>query len=289
MFRLTSLLCLLGAFLYAPAQTPAQTNDEWVRAVPPFRIIGNIYWVGTYDLSTYLITTPAGNILINTGLASTVPQIQANVEKLGFKMSDTKILTATHGHFDHVAGLAELKRKTGAQVVMSAPDVELLESGGKVDYLFGDRPSTNFEPVKVDRSFQDGEKISLGGVELTAHHHPGHTKGAMSFTTTVSEGGKSYRVVIANMGSINPGTVLKGMPKYPGIGADYAKTFASQKDMQVDVFLASHASQFGLYKKYQSGDSYKAGRFVDPQGFHAEVERLEKAYRAQMEREEQGR
>ena len=176
MFRFISLLCLLclpGAFLYAPAQT----NDEWVRAVPPFRIIGNIYWVGTYDLSTYLITTPAGNILINTGLASTVPQIQANVEKLGFKMSDTKILTATHGHFDHVAGLAELKRKTGAQVVMSAPDVELLESGGKVDYLFGDRPSTNFEPVKVDRSFQDGEKISLGGVEITAHHHPGHTKG----------------------------------------------------------------------------------------------------------------
>ena len=283
MLRLAALFCLLTASLFA------QTNEEWTRAFPPFRMIGNIYWVGTYDLSTYLITTPAGNILINTGLAGTVPQIQANVEKLGFKMSDTKILTATHGHFDHVAGLAELKRKTGAQLMMSAPDVELLESGGKADFRFGYTPGARFEPVKVDRAFHDGEKISLGGVELTAHHHPGHTRGATSFTTTVNEGGKSYRVVIANMGSINPGVTVSGMPKYAEIGADYAKTFAAQKAMQIDVFLASHASQFGLHKKYQPGDPWKAERFVDPKGFHEGVEQLEKVYLEQMEREKQGK
>ena len=279
MLRFVAYLLLLTASVFG------QTNPEWVRAYPPFRILGNIYWVGTYDLSTYLITTPAGNILINTGLAETVPQIKGNVEKLGFKLSDTKILTATHGHFDHVAGFAELKRLTGAQMMMSAEDVELMESGGKADFRFGDTPGARFEPVKVDRAFKDGEKISLGGVELTAHHHPGHTKGATSFTLNVTEGGKTYRVVIANMGSINPGVTVSGMPKYPGIGADYARTFKAQKEMQIDVFLASHAAQFGLHRKYQPGDVYKADRFVDPDGFHKGVEALEKVYLEQLAKE----
>ena len=283
MFRLTALLSLAAVSLLA------QGNEEWTRAFPPFRIAGNIYWVGTYDLSTYLITTPAGNILINTGLAATVPQIKANIEKLGFKLSDTKILTATHGHFDHVAGFAELKRLTGAQMVMSAPDVELMESGGKADFRFGETPGARFEPVKVDRAFKDGEIIALGGTELTAHHHPGHTKGATSFTTTVTEGGKSYRVIIANMGSINPGVTVTGMPKYMDIGADYARTFKAQKEMQIDIFLASHAAQFGMHRKYQPGDAYKVDRFVDTQGFRAGVEQLEKVYLEQMEREKKGR
>jgi len=279
MLRLAGLLCLLTTPLFA------QANEEWTRAFPPFRMIGNIYWVGTYDLSTYLITTPQGNILINTGLVDTVPQIKANVEKLGFKLSDTKILTATHGHFDHVAGMAELKRMTGAKLMISAPDVELLESGGKADFRFGDTQSARFEPVHVDGTFKDGDKISLGGVELVAHHHPGHTKGATSFTTNVTEGGRTYRVVIANMGSINPGVKVSGMPKYPGIEADYARTFKEQKEMQIDVFLASHAAQFGLHRKYQPGDAYKADRFVDPDGFHQSVEKLEKTYLEQLAKE----
>src|SRR5437867_9359520 len=141
----------------------AQGNADWPRPFPPFRIIGNIYWVGSYDLSTYLITTPQGHILINTGVGDTAKQIKTSVEQLGFKFTDTKILTATHGHFDHVAGMAELKRMTGARLVVSAPDKELLESGGRSDFRFGDTPSAHFEPVRVDGTFKDSDTISLGG------------------------------------------------------------------------------------------------------------------------------
>src|SRR5712675_1631586 len=191
--RLVALL-MFGCFAL-PSSTLAQADPDWTRPFPPFRIIGNIYWVGSYDLSTYLITTPQGNILINTGVGDTAKQIKASVEQLGFKLSDTKILTATHGHFDHVAGMAELKRMTGAKL-------------------------------------------------------------------NVHEGDKTYRVVIANMGSINPGVTVSGMPKYPEIGEDYARTFKAQKDMQIDVWLASHASQFSLHEKYKPGDPFNPDRFV---------------------------
>lgn len=281
--RLISLL-MLGCFALA-SPVLAQNDPNWTRPFPPFRIIGNIYWVGSYDLATYLITTPQGNILINTGVGDTAKQIKASVEQLGFKLADTKILTATHGHFDHVAGMAELKRMTGAKLIVSEQDKELLESGGTADFRFGDTPGARFEPVKVDSTFKDSDTISLGGTVLTAHHHPGHTKGATSFTLNVPEGGKTYRVVIANMGSINPGVTVGGMAKYPGITEDYARTFKAQKDMQIDIWLASHAAQFKLHEKYKPGDPFNPDRFVDPQGFKASVEELEKKYRDQLAEE----
>src|SRR4051812_13643250 len=246
--QMTRLLALVVVALL-PAMLRAQDNADWTRPFEPFRIIGNIYWVGSYDLSTYLITTPQGNILINTGVGDTAQQIAKSVDQLGFKLSDTRILTATHGHYDHVAGMAELKRMTGARLVISEPDKPLLETGGKADFRFGSTPGAQFEPVKVDGTFKDGESISLGGTTLVAHLHAGHTKGATSFTTTVQDGGKSYRVIIANMGSINPGVKVTGMPGYPGIGQDYARTFLAQKDMKIDVWLASHAAQFRLHEK----------------------------------------
>ena len=282
--RLTLFLALSATALAQPPNAASQ-NVDWTRPFPPFRMIGNIYWVGSYDLSTYLITTPQGNILINTGVGETAKQIKASVEQLGFKLSDTKILTATHGHFDHVAGLAELKRMTGAQLVVSEGDRELLESGGAADFRFGDTPGARFDPVKVDRTFKDGETISLGGTELTAHHHPGHTKGATSFTVNVQEAGKTYRVIIANMGSINPGVTVSGMAKYPGIAQDYARTFRAQKDMSIDVWLASHAAQFRMHEKYKPGDAFNPERFVDPAGFLAAVRQLEQVYLAQLARE----
>ena len=276
---------LISACLACASTGAAQSNPDWTRAFPPFRIIGNIYWVGSYDLASYLIVTPQGHILINTGVGDTAKQIKASVEQLGFKLADTKILTATHGHFDHVAGFAELKRMTGARLIVSEPDKELFESGGKADFRFGESPEARFEPVKVDGTFKDNDTISLGGTTLTTHHHPGHTKGATSFTLNVQESGKTYRVVIANMGSINPGVTVSGMPKYPGIGADYARTFKAQKDMAIDVWLASHASQFKLHEKYKPGDAFNPERFVDPQGFKAAVEQLEKTYQEQLARE----
>src|SRR5262245_428367 len=264
-------------------------NAEWRQPFPAFKLIGNVYWVGTYDLSTYLITTDAGHILINSGFEDTVPLIVQGVEQLGFKMSDVKILLATHAHGDHVAGLAELKRLTDAEMWMSEADAALLEDGGASDFRFGDGRTPNFPAVRVDRLLQDKDTIELGGVTLTAHHHPGHTKGATSFAFTVREGGRDYRVVIANMGSINPGVTVSGMPKYPTIADDYARTFAAQKALPVDVFLASHASQFGMHDKYKPGDAYEPSRFVDPQGYLAAVERLEGIYREQLARERAAR
>ena len=181
---------MLGYFALASPGL-AQSDPNWTRPFPPFRIVGNIYWVGSYDLATYLIATPQGHILINTGVGDTAKQIKASVEQLGFKLTDTRILTATHGHFDHVAGLAELKRMTGARLVVSEQDKELLESGGKLDFRFGDTPGARFEPVTVNSTIKDNDTIALGGTVLTAHHHPGHTKGATSFTLNVQEGGKT--------------------------------------------------------------------------------------------------
>jgi metallo-beta-lactamase class B len=275
-------VCALLLSLCLCASAGAQQNTEWRQPFPAFKLIGNVYWVGTYDLSTYLITTDAGHILINTGFEDTVPLIVEGVEQLGFKMADVKILLATHAHGDHVAGLAELKRLTGARMMMSEADSVLLEDGGISDFRFGDGRTPSFEAVKVDRRLKNQDTIELGGVTLTAHHHPGHTKGATSFTFTVREGGRDYRVVIANMPGINAGVTVGGMPKYPTIADDYARTFAAQKALPVDVFLASHAAQFRLHEKYKPGDSYDPNRFVDPAGFRAAVERLEAIYREQL-------
>lgn len=277
------------AFCQQPQNAPASPdNPEWHKPFPGFRIVGNLYYVGTYDLACYLITTPQGHILINTGMADSVDMIRSSVESLGFKMSEVKILTATHGHIDHVAGMAQLKRMTGAKLIMSEPDAVLLEDGGKSDFRFGADASMHYEPVRVDQVLKNGDKITLGGVELTAHNHPGHTKGATSFTMNITEAGKTYRVGIVNMASINPGVKVSGMPLFPGIREAYARTFHDQNEMQIDIWLASHAGQFNLHGKFKPGDPYDPNRFVDPAGFHAAVKRLETTYHEQLEAEQKG-
>jgi metallo-beta-lactamase class B len=276
---------LLLTTLTASAFAQEAGNPDWHKPFPPFRIVGNVYWVGTWDLSSYLITTPQGHILINTGFPDSVPMIISGVESLGFKFSDIKILTSTHAHSDHVAGLAEIKRLTGAKMLMEEEDVAVVETGGRADFRAPDNAPMRFDPVKVDQRLKDGDKIALGGVELTAHHHPGHTKGATSFSLNVRDGQRDYRVLIANMDSINPGVKVSGMPKYPNITADYARTFHEQKDMQLDIWLSSHAAQFDMHKKHQPGDPYNPDKFVDAQGFHASVDRLEKIYRDHLEEE----
>jgi metallo-beta-lactamase class B len=286
--QLTAIaLSLVIPLLYGQQAVPY--DPDWVKPFPPFRMIGNIYWVGTWDLSTYLITTPQGHILINSGLTDTVPQIVQGIETLGFKPTDVKLLLATHAHFDHVAGLAELKRISHAQIAMSRADAELFQSGGTTDFLFGKSPGALYEPAQVDRILADGEKIALGGTELTMHLHPGHTKGAMSFTTTVREGGQTHRVGIVNLGSINDGVTVTNMPGFPGMEDAYRKTFRDQKALEIDVFLASHAGQFNLHRKYQPGNADDPARFVDPEGYKTAVARMEASFLAAVQRERVGK
>ena len=250
---------------------------------PPLRIVGNLYYVGDNDLASYLIVTPKGDILINTGYEYSVPEIRSRITTLGFHFNDIKILLVTHAHSDHAAGEAEVKRVTGAKMYAIQEEVELLETGGKTDYLFGN--SGWFPPVKVDRALKDGEKIELGGSTITAYLHPGHTKGSTSYAMEIADGGKTYHVLIANLGNINDGTVLLHNPKYPKIVEDYAHTFQAQKELPCDIFLTSHAGQFALLRKWRPGDPYKPDRFVDPDGYARAVDRAEQRYLRQLQQE----
>jgi len=253
------------------------------RIFPSLRIVGNLYYVGDNDLASYLVVTPRGDILINTGFAYSVPEIQSRVRALGFRLKDIKILLVTHAHSDHAAGEAKMKTLTGAKMFAMREEVELLETGGKTDYLFGS--SGWFPPVKVDRALEDGEKIELGGFIITAYLHPGHTKGSTSFAMEIAEAGQTYRVLIANLGNINEGTALLDNPKYPNIIQDYARTFQAQKELPCDIFLTSHSAQFGLLSKWRPGDVYDPNRFVDPAGYIRAVARTESRYLLQLQEE----
>lgn len=269
------VLALLAAFpLFVSAQ----------KLFPPLRIVGNLYYVGDEDLCSYLIVTPQGDILINTGYDWSVPDIQGRVAKLGFKFTDIKILLVTHAHSDHAAGEAGAKRLTGARLFAMQEEVALLESGGKTDYLFGN--SNWFEPVKVDRVLHDGEKIELGGTVLTAYLHPGHTKGSTSYAMDVADGGKTYHVLIANLGNLNDGVVLLHNPKYPNIVQDYERTFQAQEQLHCDIFLSSHAAQFALLRKWRPGDPYDPNRFVDPEAYQRAVARSELRFFQQLQEEQ---
>ncbi len=250
---------------------------------PPFRILGNLYYVGDDDLASYLIVTPQGSILINTGYEFSVPEIRSRMKTLGFQFTNIKILLVTHAHSDHAAGMATMKKLTGAKMLAMEREAPLLESGGKTDYLFGSNGW--FNPVKVDRTFQDGDKIELGGVELTAHLTPGHTKGSTSYSFDIAEGGRTYHVLIANLGTINPGTVLLHNREYPNIADDYAQTFRILRALPCDIFLTSHASQFGLFSKYRPGMPYDSERFLDHGIYLRVIDRQENAFLEQLEEE----
>jgi len=264
--------------LSAQTVTPLPvTNEEWETPYPGFRVVGNLYHVGTYDLSAFLITTDEGHILINSGVASSVAMIRDNIEALGFDFEDIRIITATHAHHDHVAGLGEIQDLTGAEAHFYEEEIPVVESGGNNDYRYPNR-GVIYEPIEVAHALIDGSTIELGGVVLTAHHHPGHTKGAVSFSYDVTEGGETYAVLIANMGSVNQSTNFANMPGFPDIAEAYAKTFASQKAMNPDIWVASHAGHFGLHEKHQPGDAYDPRRFYDPEGWHETVNRYEGLY-----------
>lgn len=275
---LTAVLTVVLTSHLANAQ-----RSNWERPFPGFQIIGNLYGVGTYDLSVFLITTGEGHILINTGLESSTELIRQNMASLGFDLSDVRILLQQQAHWDHTAALAEIKQLTGAQMWATAKDTRILEDGGFSDPHFGGEQS--FEPVEVDKILHGGDVIELGDVQLTVHEHPGHTEGSSSYSMVVNENGRDYKVLIANMGTINPGKKMIVDPTYAGVSDDFATTYRRQKAMDVDVWVAAHGSQYNLHDKWQPGQAYDPDTFVDPEGFLAAVERLEDVYLQQLEEE----
>ena len=268
------------AFFPSTAQQvnePSGMNPEWSKPYQPFRIVGNLYYVGTYDLACYLITTSQGNILVNTGLAASASQIKDNIETLGFKFSDTKILLNTQAHFDHVGAIAAIKKATGAQVMVDAGDAAALSDGGSSDYELG-RLGITFEPVKADRLLRDKDVIKLGDTQLVMLHHPGHTKGSCSFMLTVKEGAQSFKVLIANIPTIIIDKKFSEMTTYPDIAKDYAYTLQAMKNLSFDIWVASHASQFKLHEKHKPGDAYNPAVFKDREGYDKALSDVQMQY-----------
>ena len=278
---------LLPLVLASPALVQPQadpTSRSWNQPVEPYRIAGNLYYVGASDITSFLIATPEGHILLDGGFVETAPMIEANIQKLGFKLEDVKILLGSHAHFDHAGGLAELKARTGAKFAASERDAPLLARGGKGDFYFGDKGP--FPPIQADRILHDGDTVALGGTTLTAHLTPGHTMGNTTWTMKAKEGDRTYDVVFAPSATILSGVKLTNNPKYPEIAEDYAKTFRILKSLPCDVFLSSHAAFYdGLAKADRLRKGAKENPFVDPRGYKAYVAGMEKKYQEQLRRE----
>jgi metallo-beta-lactamase class B len=268
------------------AQTAA---SEYLVPFPPHHVIGNVYFVGSKGLGIYLITTSQGHVLVNAGLAESVPLIQQSIAKLGFKFNDVKILLISHAHFDHDAGAARIKELTGAKYMVMDADVPVVESGGKEDFFYGKRPNTLYPPAKVDRVLHDGDTVKLGDVVLTAHLTPGHTKGCTTWTMKVEDGGKSYDVVIVGSPNVNEGYKLVGNKAYPQIASDYERGFAALRSLHCDVFLGAHGGYYGMEEKFARIKDGAANPFIDPDGYKAYVTDREQAFRAELAKQQAAR
>ena len=287
--RLAKCFSVIFIFL-CPALAKAQadeTSRSWNRPVKPFRVIGNIYYVGASDVTSFLITTPEGHILLDSGFAETVPMIRDNVKQLGFRLEDIKVLINSHAHIDHAGGLALLKEMTGAKLMMSEADAELIANGGRGDFQWGDRFA--YSPAKADHLLRDKDEVKLGGVTMTARLTPGHTKGNTTWTTKVEEGGKQLDVVFVGSATA-PGYKLVGNPKYPDIVADYDYTFRLLKSLRCDVFLAPHGSFFSMQDKIgRLAKGAKTNPFIDPEGYRDYLRWTENAYKQQLQKEQQAK
>jgi metallo-beta-lactamase class B len=265
--RILLVLALLPFCLFA--QNNSSQRAQWNQPVKPFRIIGNIYYVGAANVSAFFIKTPEGAILLDGGLPETAPRIEKSIADLGFSVQDVKILLNSHAHFDHCGGLAELKKLSGAQLVVSERDRPVLVSGEG-----GVQP---FPAVAVDRVIADKQTVQLGGSTLTAHLTPGHTKGCTTWTMPVSEAGKTYQVVFYCSTSVVDKLVNNS--NYPGIVSDYMRSFAELKKMPCDVFLAPHAQFFRLEEKHKQLEAGKLDAFVDPTEMRKFVDESEQAFK----------
>ena len=271
---LSIALSMILALIVVAGEAPPPVQQDWTEPFPAFRIAGNLYYVGSKGLASYLITTPEGHILINSNLEASVRMTRESVESLGFKFDDIKILLISHAHFDHCAGSASIKQLTGAKYMVMEGDVDVVESGGMNDFQYGNDPTTLYPATKVDRVLHDGDRVKLGDATLTARLTPGHTKGCTTWTMVVTEFSKQRDVVIIGSPNVNPGYKLVGNTAYPRIAEDFEKTFRVLKSLPVDYFLGAHGSYFGLEEKYRR---FKLGEiaFFDTKGYKNYVDERE--------------
>ena len=262
-------LCLL-----LPGARPGATQgdpDGWRTPLPPLKIVGPIHYVGTRGLAVYLISTPAGHIVIDGALPVSGPDIVRSIGALGLKPRDVKLLLTTQAHFDHVGTLGYLKQVTGARVLVMQGDEGIVASGGKTDYLFANEEGSHFPAVTVDEVIHDGHEVALGGTTLKAHRSPGHTPGTTTWTTNVEEAGRTYSVVFLGSTSVNPGTRLVKSPSYPGILEDYRASLRMQASLQPDIFLAAHGVQFDFEAKRARVSREGVKAWVDPDGYRRAI------------------
>lgn len=280
-------LTLLSFFHVTASPQSDATARSWNQPVKPYRIINNVWYVGASGVTSFLITTSKGHILLDSGLPETVPQIKKNVARLGFKLSDIKILLNSHAHYDHAGGLAELKEMTGAKLIATEADAELLARGGKGDFQWNDQYA--YKPVKTDLTLRDGDQVKLGEVTLTARLTPGHTKGSTTWTMKLKDGGKQYNVVFASSIS-TPGYNLVDNDKYPNIVDDYRRTFQILKSLPCDVFLGPHAEFFSMKEKMKRLEQRaEPNPFIDPAGYRAYLASGEKDFQKIVETQTQER
>jgi metallo-beta-lactamase class B len=271
----TPALLLLCAAAAAPR--------GWVEPREPFHVVGNVYSVGSAEVTSFLIATPKGHVLIDGGFAESAPQIARNIDKLGFKLEDVKVLLLSHAHFDHAGGLAELKRRTGAQVVASRADAEAMARGGKGDPQFGD--AIPFAPVYADRIVQDGGVVRVGPTELVAHVTAGHTQGCTTWTTVQREQEQALHVVFSCSVSVPDEYRLLGNPRYPRAVDDYERSFRTLRALPCEVLLGPHASFFQQDERRARMADGAPNPFVDPGACGAYLDRNEQAFRAHLEKE----
>jgi metallo-beta-lactamase class B len=267
------------------ANATAPASPDWSEPFPPHRMIGNIYYVGSRGLASYLITTPAGHILINSNLKTSVSLIRESIEKLGFRFSDVKILLISHAHFDHDAGSAEVKKLTGAKYMVMDGDVSVVESGGKSDFQYGDDATLLYPPAKVDRVLHDGDEVKLGDTVVTAHKTAGHTRGCTTWSLKVREASKTYDVVIVGSPNVNPGYKLVSNMRYPEIADDYARGFRVLKSLPCDVFLGAHGSYYDMEAKHAKLNADGANPYIDPEGYKNYVAEREQAFLSELQKQ----
>lgn len=251
-------------------------QSDWDEPFPPHRIADRLYYVGSKGLASYLVTTSQGHILINSSFERTLPIIRSNIEQLGFKFADIKILLGSHAHSDHVEGHGLIKELTKARVEVMRGDDQVIASGGKGQYLYRE----GWRPCAVDRVLKDGDTVTLGEATMTARHTPGHTRGCTTWTMQVTDGGKPLNVVIIGSPNVNPGYQLITNRDYPEIAEDFVKTFRLLKALPCDIFLGAHGNYYGMEAKVaRLQKDPKSNPFIDPEGYRAYVENRYQAFR----------